>query len=128
MLFLKPQRRMRAFKGVSFFLFFFCAVWILTSSRFSISLLLSGSGPDNGVTPGSNSTLGFGHIYVVSQKGSPRREGIIQAANVTELELSIPDQPRWTAKDERKFRLRQGSTIGSGSLLAWLGHLNALHE
>lgn len=76
----------------------------------------------------SNSTLGFGKIYVVSQPGSPRRKALLQAANVTELQLSIPEQPVWTAEDERTFRLAKDSTIGKGSLLAWLGHLNTLKE
>lgn len=82
----------------------------------------------NTVPSSSNSTLGFGQIYVVSQQGSPRRKALLQAANVTELQLSIPEQPVWTAEDERTFRLAKDSTIGRGSLLAWLGHLNTLKE
>lgn len=76
----------------------------------------------------SNSTLGFGRIYVVSKQGSPRRKAIVQAANVTELQLSIPVQPVWTEDDERDFKLAQNSSIGGGSLLAWLGHLHALRR
>ncbi|KAK1250078.1 hypothetical protein MKX08_010081 [Trichoderma sp. CBMAI-0020] len=76
----------------------------------------------------SNSTLGFGRIYVVSQQGSSRRKSIIQAANVTELQLTIPVQPIWTEDDQRNFRLAKDSSIGKGSLLAWLGHLHALQQ
>lgn len=106
-------------------LFLFCTVWIFTSSH-----LLSFS-PLNYygfVASSSNSTLGFGRIYVVSQQGSSRRKSIIQAANVTELELTIPVQPIWTEDDQRNFRLAKDSTIGKGSLLAWLGHLHALQQ
>ncbi|PFH62857.1 hypothetical protein XA68_11413 [Ophiocordyceps unilateralis] len=80
------------------------------------------------VASSSNSTLGFGRIYVVSQQASPRRKSIVQAANVTELQLTIPVQPIWTDDDERKFRLEKDSSIQKGSLLAWLGHLHALQE
>lgn len=71
----------------------------------------------------TNSTLGFGRIYVVSKKDSPRRSGLLQAANVTELQLTIPVQPQWTDQD-----LKGHPNIGRGSLLAWLGHLHTLRE
>lgn len=80
------------------------------------------------VASSSNSTLGFGQIYVVSQKESKRRHSLIQAANVTELQLNIPDQPTWTEYDIQDFRLPQDSTILKGSLLAWLGHIHALQK
>ena len=78
--------------------------------------------------PATNSTLGFGRIYAVSKQGSPRRRGLIHAANVTEIDITIPQQPRWTLEDEEDFRLPVNSTLGRGSLLAWLGHLHALRE
>ncbi|KAH8879366.1 hypothetical protein GQ53DRAFT_800279 [Thozetella sp. PMI_491] len=76
----------------------------------------------------ANSTLGFGNIYVVSTPTSARREPLLHAANITELDLTIPLQPEWTEEDQRKFRLKENSTLGRGSLLAWLGHLHALRE
>ncbi|KAH7061387.1 hypothetical protein B0J12DRAFT_592712 [Macrophomina phaseolina] len=78
--------------------------------------------------PATNSTLGFGRIFAVSKEGSPRRQGLIHAANVTEIDITIPEQPRWTLEDEENFRLPENSTLGRGSLLAWLGHLHALRE
>ncbi|RCI09454.1 hypothetical protein L249_3731, partial [Ophiocordyceps polyrhachis-furcata BCC 54312] len=75
-----------------------------------------------------NSTLGFGRIYAVSKAGSPRRGRLIRAANVTELHITIPLQPEWTAHDLDGFRLREGSVISNGSALAWLGHLYALRQ
>ncbi|KAF2144064.1 glycosyltransferase family 25 protein [Aplosporella prunicola CBS 121167] len=81
----------------------------------------------NAVLP-TNSTLGFGAIYVLSKDDSPRRERLIQAANVTEIDLTIPVQPHWTLDDEENFRLPVNSTVGRGSLLAWLGHLHILRE
>ncbi len=76
----------------------------------------------------ANSTLGYGRIYVISTPDSPRRKLLVHAANVTEMDLTIPVQPQWTEEDQDKFRLRENSTLGRGSLLAWLGHLHALRE
>nr|WOD46391.1 hypothetical protein [Trichoderma atroviride] len=117
---LKAHCRRCTSKAVLLF-FLFCSVWIFTSSH-----LLSFSGSYGASS--SNSTLGFGRIYVVSQQGSSRRKSIIQAANVTELQLTIPVQPIWTEDDQRNFRLAKDSSIGKGSLLAWLGHLHALQQ
>ncbi|KAM4055807.1 glycosyltransferase family 25 protein [Hirsutella rhossiliensis] len=75
-----------------------------------------------------NSTLGFGNVYVVSKEHCPRRRNPIQAANVTDLQLTVPIQPNWTAADVAQIRQSQNSTIGRGSLLAWLGHLYALRQ
>lgn len=74
--------------------------------------------------PPANRTLGFGAVVVVSKEGSKRRQTLLQAANVTGLDLTIPQQPRWT---EAHFdRFRNGQSIQHGSLLAWMGHHNAL--
>lgn len=83
---------------------------------------------DRIVASSSNSTIGFGQIYVISQKDSQRRHSLIQAANVTELRLNIPEQPTWTDNDMDSFKLPQDSTILKGSLLAWLGHIHALRK
>jgi hypothetical protein len=127
MLFSKSQCRVRPVKAISLFLFILCVVRIFISNQ-PFSFSQHSSSKSGFTTSSSNSTLGFGQIYVISQKDSPRRKSIIQAANVTELQLSIPIQPIWTEQDERNFRLDQGSSIGKGSLLAWFGHLNALHQ
>ncbi|RDA95810.1 hypothetical protein CP533_5217 [Ophiocordyceps camponoti-saundersi (nom. inval.)] len=76
----------------------------------------------------ANSTLGFGRIYAVSKAGSPRRERLIRASNVTELQITIPLQPNWTGQDLAGFSLQEGSMISNGSTLAWLGHLHALRQ
>ncbi|RCI10423.1 hypothetical protein L249_4415, partial [Ophiocordyceps polyrhachis-furcata BCC 54312] len=139
----KAHVRLRATKAVILVLVC-CSVWLLTSqlvrragpfssaSSSSSSLLsfssLFPSPSSPSPSSSSNSTLGFGRIYVVSQQDSPRRKTIIQAANVTELTLTIPLQPVWTDQDERKFRLPKDSSIQRGSLLAWLGHLHALQQ
>lgn len=62
----------------------------------------------------------------VSRQQSPRREGLIVAANITEIDISIPIQPIWTESDVSHLRAKNDSTITRGSALAWLGHLNAL--
>lgn len=48
------------------------------------------------------------------------------AANITEIDLTIPLQPKWTDEDINKLRADRDSRILRGSALAWLGHLNAL--
>nr|OQO26603.1 hypothetical protein B0A51_08284 [Rachicladosporium sp. CCFEE 5018] len=74
----------------------------------------------------ANTTLGFGAIIAVSRPGSSRREGLIRAANITEIDITIPDQPQWTAEDIANLRAAENSTITRGSALAWLGHLTAI--
>lgn len=74
----------------------------------------------------SNSTLGFGTIIAVSHVQSPRRPALLWAANLTDLEIVIPEQREWTEGDLQEFRANESSTISRGSALAWLGHLNAL--
>jgi hypothetical protein len=89
-------------------------------SKFSSST--PASTPDNAP---ANATLGFGAILVVSKEGSSRRPGLLQAANVTDLELTIPKQPTWT--DEQVDAFRSGEEKGTrGSIMAWMGHHNAL--
>ena len=90
----------------------------ITSHAGSYSSSLSGK-----VQP-ANATLGFGGLYVVSGPGSPRRAHLEQAAAVTELELTIPEQKEWTGEDVLKFRTDNvtESKIGIGSVKAWLSH------
>ncbi|KAI6879007.1 glycosyltransferase family 25 protein [Hortaea werneckii] len=74
----------------------------------------------------ANATLGFGAVVAVSRAGSPRRESLLLASNITEIDITIPTQPKWTDKDVKNLRAEKDSTITKGSALAWLGHLNAL--
>ncbi|KAI4770619.1 hypothetical protein E4T44_13956, partial [Aureobasidium sp. EXF-8845] len=76
--------------------------------------------------PAANATLGFGAIVAVSQLTSIRRNSLLLAANITELDITIPDQPVWTDADVEKFKTQNGSVITRGSALAWMGHLNVL--
>lgn len=73
----------------------------------------------------SNSTLGFGAVVVVSKDGSERRHALLQAANVTDVDLTIPEQPQWTEGDVQRF-INGQDNVQRGSILAWLGHHNAL--
>ena len=66
---------------------------------------------------------------------SERMRRLIQAANVTGLDLSVPEQPVRTDEDVRKFRSgelvgqgrsEEGKPMGKGSILAWMGHLDVL--
>ena len=80
--------------------------------------------------PPANATLGFGGLYVVSGPGSPRRAHLEQAAAVTEIELTIPEQIAWTGEDVLKFRWDNvtESKVGIGSVKAWLSHHLVLKE
>lgn len=70
--------------------------------------------------------LQFGSVIAVSRQQSPRRDGLLLAANITEIDITIPTQPRWTDDDVASLRAERSSTITRGSALAWLGHMNAL--
>jgi hypothetical protein len=73
----------------------------------------------------ANSTLGFGAVVAISKPGSERRHALVQAANVTDVDLTIPKQPIWTEGDLQRFIDGQ-ENAQRGSILAWLGHRNAL--
>ena len=74
----------------------------------------------------ANRTLGFGAVVVVSKEASTRRHALLQAANVTDIDLTIPKQPEWTEGDVQNFRNGQDKNVQRGSILAWMGHHNAL--
>ncbi|CAD0109448.1 unnamed protein product [Aureobasidium uvarum] len=68
----------------------------------------------------------FGAIVAVSTRTSKRRNSLLLAANITEIDITIPDQPVWTDADLKDFKAENHSLITRGSALAWMGHLNAL--
>jgi hypothetical protein len=68
----------------------------------------------------------FGAVIAVSRQQSPRRDGLLFAADITGIDISIPAQPVWTDEDIFQLRADDISIITRGSALAWLGHLNAL--
>lgn len=74
----------------------------------------------------ANSTLGFGAIYAVSRKDSPRRQSLLSAASLTNLDITIPAQPVWTTTHIDKIKALENSSLNRGSALAWLGHRNVL--
>jgi len=77
----------------------------------------------------ASSTLGFGGILAVSGKGSPRRSKLEQMANVTGLDITIPDMPEWTEEDIANFTKAlayDGRETGRGSKLSWLSHNHVL--
>ncbi|OCK77356.1 glycosyltransferase family 25 protein [Lepidopterella palustris CBS 459.81] len=76
----------------------------------------------------ANSTLGFGAILAVSPPESTRRYNLLQAANVTELDITIPELPRWTEKDEIEFRKKSVDIpqIPRSMIFAWMSHLRVL--
>ncbi len=133
---LARPRRPQRYGILAFILVLGCFYWLRPSAIFPGSFsewaldwspVPSFFGSDETLRP-ANSTLGFGRLYVVSAQDSPRRSNLIHAANVTELDLSIPVQPVWTEEDQERFRARENSVVSRGSLLAWLGHLHVLRE
>ncbi|KAF2096193.1 hypothetical protein NA57DRAFT_27677, partial [Rhizodiscina lignyota] len=74
----------------------------------------------------ANATLGFGTVIAVSRQGSKRQERLLYAANLTDIDITIPTQPDWSDEDIEKIRKKDGSKISRGSARAWLGHLHAL--
>ncbi|KAF2494053.1 hypothetical protein BU16DRAFT_512313 [Lophium mytilinum] len=75
----------------------------------------------------ANSTLGFGAIIAVSPPNSKRRQGLLQAANVTELDITIPELPIWTEEDVEQFRSQQAPTeMRFPMIAAWMSHLRVL--
>ncbi|KAF1968735.1 hypothetical protein BU23DRAFT_540726 [Bimuria novae-zelandiae CBS 107.79] len=90
------------------------------------SKLLDTDTLEDPVHGGVNATLGFGAVVAVSHASSPRREGLLWAAKLTGVEITIPPQPQWTEDDLQAFKSKKSSKIDRGSALAWMGHLNAL--
>ena len=70
----------------------------------------------------------LGLVLAVSSSNSPRRASLIQAANVTEIDITIPTQPLWTENDTQNFKSSPYSSMKNGTILAWLGHLNTLQR
>ncbi|OJD35610.1 glycosyltransferase family 25 protein [Diplodia corticola] len=120
------------------FVFFFSSLYVYCrnasnpyrlAAPFSHVVGLSNHG-DADVPGPANSTLGFGAVYAVSATDSPRRARLIQAANVTEIDLTIPTLPQWTDDDEARFRdglKEQDRGAGHGSIMAWFSHLHILN-
>jgi len=117
--------------AIAFFLYFNLRSLHANSTSQLAQFLASQStteAPVVSVDGAANSTLGFGGIIAVSKKNSNRRSSLVHAANLTGLDLVIPDQPVWTDAEVDKVKGGAGklSVISKGSAMAWLGHLNAL--
>ena len=120
----RPLLRGRRLIVVAILVFLVFRLWVYPPQLSYSWLPLPGISTTNSAAVlATNATLGFGRIYVVSKEDSPRRPGLLQAANVTELDLTIPIQPTWTKGD-----LEGHKCIGRGSVLAWLGHLHSLRQ
>ncbi|CAI6293703.1 unnamed protein product [Periconia digitata] len=76
----------------------------------------------------TNSTLGFGTILAVSHATSKRKAGLLWAANITGIDIEIPDQPVWSQGDIDAIRMGKTKWVTKGTAMAWLGHLNALRK
>jgi hypothetical protein len=75
-------------------------------------------------------TSQFAKILVVAPNEAPeqlhwRKDGLLKAAKYTGLDLEIPRQPVWTNADKEELK-EKNKDMGTGYVLSWLGHLNAL--
>ncbi|KAI1318296.1 hypothetical protein F5Y16DRAFT_392062 [Xylariaceae sp. FL0255] len=116
--------RLRLLRLVIGFIF----VVVLVSRQIIAPLLFS-------YTPGllfkedlMNNTLGFERILAVSKGPSWRSEGLLDAANLTGLDIHIPPQPDWSIEEVEAFRVKSAGSdrISFGSTKCWLGHINVL--
>ncbi|KAJ9612348.1 hypothetical protein H2200_003945 [Cladophialophora chaetospira] len=77
----------------------------------------------------ANATLGFHKLLTLSSKPSWRTRGLLAAAKLTELDFTIPPQPRnpedFVVAFENIGR-DQGKTPKHGSATAWIAHLDLL--
>ncbi|KAK4934864.1 hypothetical protein LTR66_015530 [Elasticomyces elasticus] len=117
-----PQQHF-ALTSIATFLFFWLVTYRLGPQ---ISFCIFGHDADCHNWGTVNSTLGFGAIYVVSRADSPRQSGLLSAANITGLDITIPSQPLWSAQDIIAVQATENSSLSHGSALAWLGHINVL--
>ncbi|KAK8197313.1 hypothetical protein IWZ00DRAFT_167774 [Phyllosticta capitalensis] len=75
-----------------------------------------------------NATLGFEAIFAVSPWASWRSDGLVFAANRTNLTIAIPPQVPPSQPEVNAFMANSLSgTLNEGSARAWLGHLQVLH-
>jgi len=77
------------------------------------------------ILPQANSTLGFGAILALSHPNSPRRQSLLWAANLTDIEIVIPEQKEWEVDNVERLKVKE-SSLSPGSAKAWLGHLEVL--
>lgn len=72
----------------------------------------------------------FSGIVAVSNGPSWRVDGLLEAANLTGIDIDIPQQPAWTAEDIDTFRRFKdpgaARKIGPGQTQCWMGHRHAL--
>lgn len=122
------------------FAFFFASLFIYCRTSFNAYREAVPIRPDVGLSSHTdtdndseiepaNSTLGFGAVFAVSALDSPRRTKLIQAANVTGMDLTIPDLPEWSVDDENRFRAglkEEDRDAGHGSIMAWFSHIHLL--
>ncbi|KAK7521741.1 hypothetical protein IWZ03DRAFT_411945 [Phyllosticta citriasiana] len=75
-----------------------------------------------------NATLGFEAIFTVSPWQSWRSDGLILAANRTNLTVSIPPQTPPSQPEVDAFKANSLTvSLNEGSARAWLGHLQVLN-
>ncbi|KAI9696152.1 MAG: hypothetical protein M1820_008293 [Bogoriella megaspora] len=121
----KPQSRYRRLPVLLVFCTILLFIYFNTPSLFSSNPSKRSTVSLKGLKK-ANSTLGFGALVAVSKAESARREGLLFAANITGLDITIPDQKEWNDDDIMDLVTPEGSTMNRGSAMAWLGHLNAL--
>jgi hypothetical protein len=111
---------------VALFIVLCCSLGFWTDSFVSPLSILS---PAASLETPANSTLGFGALLAVSPASSPRRHGLLQAANVTEIEIIFPELPIFKDEDAQNFRAAstiEEKGLTNGMVFAWMSHLHVL--
>jgi hypothetical protein len=62
----------------------------------------------------------------VPNSNSSRLKGLVWAANLTSIDITIPERLVWTSSDLENIKPEDGSPIAEESAMALMGHLNAL--
>ncbi|PYI27879.1 hypothetical protein BP00DRAFT_459870 [Aspergillus indologenus CBS 114.80] len=87
----------------------------------------SSSSPASPTSNAANSTLGFQAIFALSAGPSWRTRGLLAAANLTGLEITLPPQPPIPADLITAFQTLGDSTHPArGASKAWLAHLDLI--
>ncbi|KAH8815645.1 hypothetical protein F5884DRAFT_852112 [Xylogone sp. PMI_703] len=74
-----------------------------------------------------NSTLGFERILALSKGTSWRQQGLLSAAHLSNIMISIPPQPGWSKELSNAFEgLGSDTKPNHGAALAWLAHIDVL--
>ncbi|ETS86186.1 hypothetical protein PFICI_00014 [Pestalotiopsis fici W106-1] len=111
------------------------AAYLLLSLRLQYPRASTDSPPSGSKDYSSCGNRSLGKVVVVSTGPSWRLDGLVEAANLTGIDVEVPAQPEWTNGEVDIFRsaaldpdTKKPSPNGRGLAKCWLGHLNVIRE